>query len=332
MITNVKSDTESFSNIDSVLSSPIAITKFLEFLTGEYSQENLLAYLDLTQILDELTENSKSHKTAVKISEWLKKHIISNNLNLSGSRSTKIKNNLKNLKIITEETSESYKGIIKELLLDLKMNLLDGFIRFKYTKEFKELLQTEKEIKEKTSFEKTFNDRIEYILNDFMDWPVELPKSEPNFVVKDLLQSFLDLINKNDFLWEINEKAFQINFDSLIEVSNFNSAKQKSCQLGKNKFQIKPIKEILNLKKLTNSEKLSLYINVYNTLMIHSCLVAKGQKRKNKKEILEYEEKVKYKLAGKVLSLKDLKKKIYKLFENKFPKSPNLILFVLCDV
>jgi hypothetical protein len=210
-----------------VLDSPVGLEYFYSYMKkDEINKQNLLGYLSLKQIIIDTEENPKSFKTIVNTRKWIKKFNFSSN-----------ESKIKSLKILkkelTEEKGDSFKSTIKEVYKEIRLLMGENFYRFKKTQQFKDFLQKDFEIQKNSFIPKMFENTEEsYIMNDYFEWPLFLPKNDPNYIAKELLERFLRLINNNEAVWEVTNQSLSLSYSSLLSLYEFTIVRQMTVELG----------------------------------------------------------------------------------------------------
>jgi hypothetical protein len=208
-------------HFENILKSPIGLNSLYEYIVGEgVNEQNFFGYLSLKYLVSEMEENTKTFK--VKIKKWLEKY------NFDGKENK--------IKIIKKELSEDkgeklYKTQIKELFKEIESQIIVEYLfKFHKTMYFKDFIKKEEEF-QKNSL--TIFEKAEWILNNSFEWPRFLPENEPNYIARELLQKFLNLINSNEFLWDLAKLNLNIQGDKLISLNEFSIVKQMTVELSK---------------------------------------------------------------------------------------------------
>eukprot|EP01080_Neovahlkampfia_damariscottae_P002203 gene2203-2377_t len=263
-------------NVELLLGCPIGVTYFFKFLQTEFNSENLQAYIDTIKFRDLVEKESSSISELQKEKEeYYINYLHPESLmevNISGPLRITLLDVMDALEKLSDDSSalESWKTtmvekILPEVIKELLSNLNDPFGRYKHSKYFRELCMwvfsdSAEEYRDRISQKK--NNQL--ILNDIIQWDKELKVPHPLKIVSDAMGYLTELLQMEKFWTEEGTLDHE-------KVQNDRSCKswifmnELICQL-----------QVVDLKQLSEKERLVFFINTFNLMMVHGSIASGG--------------------------------------------------------
>jgi hypothetical protein len=280
-------------NITKFLNNTTSLEIFYQFLKFEFNCECLTHFIILKNIL----ESSEFIETNdfIQIFENFKEKFV-NEFNFS-----KYDNDLLKKK---EENRDEMNLSIKIIMSCILENINDPYYRFcKNELYFNEYLLALEESNKKSTINSIIKEET-WVFNNHTIFPSHLQNKRNQVIISQVLySSFLRYL--------INQKKNQEIFDELIE---------KTLEL-----------QILDVESLELNEQLCFYLNIFNSLIIHSSIQLSEGSPLTPKEFQSYLNLCHYNLGGKIVSLREMKTRIEKVY-NLLIYDQETILPLICSI
>ncbi|KAJ3451733.1 electron carrier/ protein disulfide oxidoreductase [Anaeramoeba flamelloides] len=256
LVTEKERDQNNFevSSLSKLLSIPIGISLFQEYLCEQFNQENIMFWQDVKSFKQHCITKKQISKTAKQIiSKFIQNESLFE-INIDYECRTQILDQLEKKDFSIDMFDQAHEIVFNHLYL----NSFDNFKLSNYYKTLIRLLKKDSTIdllSSKKICKLIFRNQQKKALNDY---PVTLKEVRNGYeVVEELFTNILDLINIF-YCVSTNE----INFKQISKSIHFRKFVQLTSSL-KN----------INLKKLNRNERICFFLNIYNTLTLHSFMV-----------------------------------------------------------
>jgi hypothetical protein len=191
---------------------------------------------------------------------------------------------------------KTIKLIVQQIEKDVLLNLMDPFYRFIIKQHFAKFKEKQKSLYANSSIN-VIMQKTPFIFNNFEQFSTIFDQKDPILLSQILLQKLLSY-TKN-FL----EYKKKVDFNP-TENHHYFIIKELTLEL-----------QVVKLEELTNIQKISFYINTFNSLMLQSGYELYGiELFKNKEEFEMFYNIMAYVIDGKVYSLRRLKEIILELY------------------
>ncbi|KAJ3451394.1 electron carrier/ protein disulfide oxidoreductase [Anaeramoeba flamelloides] len=290
-INTIKNKNKDFSidSVEKLLTIPVAVEYFTEYLNHEMCQENLLFFLSVKNFKNLLNSNQMEKKIISMSKKIYKKYIKTGSLfqvNIDYICREKINSLVKKKEFSIDMFNEA-----QEIVFGHMNN--DQLIGFKNSDLYSQLLkkiQTRNELYFDTIIKKATiisRNLITRALNiDF--WYTG--KAENALLVSyKLLNNLIQILNAHYLI-----NCAQIDLNIISQSISFNRFVASTTELQK-----------VKLEKLTNEQRLCFFLNIYNTLLIHGGVVNGIPNRGKEYENLT--QNTMYRIGGLDYSLSDIR-------------------------
>jgi hypothetical protein len=267
-------------NLKEFLDNNIAIESFYNYLNVEMNQEIMISFMNLKKIQESSPFLSKI--------DFLKEYT---------NFKEKFKNDF-NFESTTSERLFKEENDCEEILETLKLvessilqNMTDPYERYQRNVTFCQEYKIKLEERNKNSKISNIIKEEEWIFNVFSKFPIIFQPRSQILVSQILYLDFLEFLLTKKNVYFDREK--------------FSEITEKTLEL-----------QTCNLDFLLDEELLCFYMNIFNTLLIHSSLLLGEGSPNNGKEFQSYLGLCCYNIGGNVYSLRTLKLKIENLFKS----------------
>ncbi|KAJ3447559.1 electron carrier/ protein disulfide oxidoreductase [Anaeramoeba flamelloides] len=274
-------------SLEIFLRIPIGIIFFKEYLSEKVNQENILFFEEIKEFKHTCRTFKKIKKESKMIYQKFIKPGALFEINLSSGCKKKILRNFEQKKF----TIDIYDEAQQQVFDHMNLNWWDSFQKTIYYQQF------QKEFLNNPSFQKSLNNKKFYLLYQPKQYSQSL-NEEFTFKGKtrnidalgeELIISIIDIFQT---YFQNNRK--RINLKMISKSIPFRKFVKQTAQLQK--FRL--------TKNTTYEQKFSFFINLYNTLVLHSFIINDIPKDKN--SLKKFLKNSVYKLNGQYWSLNDI--------------------------
>ncbi|KAJ5074552.1 electron carrier/ protein disulfide oxidoreductase [Anaeramoeba ignava] len=281
-------ETISFENI---LSDPIKLAYFKDFLCEQFSQELVLCLIAI-QKFKSISDSSKMliHSTIIFKKFIRPESLFEINLNIE------VRNQIQERILKNDIEITMFDQIENTILEDLKNNYYTPFIRSTHMALYQKHKNNEEE-KENTTNQKTQQKEIKAIMVSKRREHSTLNEGyvfkgisrEPHVIGEELAELMIDMCAAH-----FSISTEQIDFDQISQTIIFRRFVIATSEL-----------QVISLDNIDYPERLALFINIYNVLFVHSAIVSGVPTDKATKTRFMNESK--YNIGGYLFSLSDIK-------------------------